>query len=193
MKKIALILAALVMGLSSYAQSTWAIDGSHSTVGFSIVHLVITEVNGTFGKYDGKLVTSKDDFSDASIDFKIDVASISTGNGQRDGHLKSGDFFDAEKFPSITFKGKSLTKVEGNKYKLVGDLTMKGVTKEVTLDTKYTGTVVGAYGKTRAGFKITGELDRFDYGLKWDAATEAGNLVVSKEVELDINIQLVKQ
>ncbi|MCI4671636.1 MAG: YceI family protein [Bacteroidia bacterium] len=192
MRNLFLLALAFFFASTASAQTTWGFDAVHSNVGFSITHLVISEVDGSFAKYEGKLTTSKEDFTDANIDFSIDVASINTGNEKRDGHLTSPDFFDAANHPKITFKGKSMKKVKGNKYKLTGDLSMKGVTKEVELDVKYSGTVQDPYGNTKAGFKITGELNRFDYGLKWDAATESGNLVVSKEVELDINVQLVK-
>lgn len=193
MKKLTFLTLTLLMGLAAQAQTTWVFDAAHSSVGFSVMHLVITEVDGKFEKYDGQLTTTKDDFTYANINFTIDVNSINTGQSKRDGHLKSDDFFDAGNHPQITFKGESLKKVKGNKYKLKGDLTMRGTTKPVELDVKYLGTVQDAYGNTKAGFKINGEVDRFDYGLKWDAATEAGNLVVSREVKIDVDVQLLKQ
>ncbi|MEO1416262.1 MAG: YceI family protein [Bacteroidota bacterium] len=193
MKNVSILLIALFMGIAAQAQTTWAFDKTHSNVGFSVTHLVISEVDGQFGSYDGKLVASKADFTDAVIDFEADINSISTGQSQRDGHLKSADFFDAAQFPKLTFKGKELTKVEGNKYKLTGDLTIKGVTKPVTMDVKYNGTVKDPYGNTKAGFKIMGEIMRKDFGLTWDQLTEAGGAVVSNEVYLNINMQLVKK
>ncbi|MEL6696670.1 MAG: YceI family protein [Bacteroidota bacterium] len=193
MKNVGILLIALLMGIAVQAQTTWAFDKTHSNVGFSVTHLVISEVDGQFSSYDGKLVASKADFTDAVIDFEADINSISTGQSQRDDHLKSAEFFDAAKYPKLTFKGKGLTKVEGNKYKLTGDLTIKGVTKPVTMDVKYNGTVKGPYGNTKAGFKIMGEIMRKDFGLIWDQLTEAGGAVVSNEVYLNINMQLVKK
>lgn len=193
MKNLFLLALAFVFASTASAQTNWGFDASHSTIGFSVTHLVVSEVDGTFGKFDGTLTTTKEDFTDAKIDFSIDVASVNTGNEKRDGHLKGDDFFDAANHPKITFKGKSLKKVKGNKYKLKGDLTMRGVTKEVELDVIYGGTAKDPWGNTRAGFKISGDVNRFDYGLKWDAATEAGNLVVDKTVQIDVKVELIKQ
>lgn len=174
------------------AQTAWKIDRSHSNVGFSVTHLIISEVTGQFKSFDGNIEFSKDDLSDAKINFSIDVASISTENEGRDKHLKSDDFFNAEKFPKISFVGKSIKKVDGKKYKLVGDFTMRDVTKSITLDVVYNGTVKDPWGNTKAGFKISGEVNRFDYNLKWNNLMEAGGAVVSKEVAISVNLELSK-
>lgn len=194
MSKIKLFAVVLILTASSlFAQTEWVLDKSHSQVGFSVTHLVITEVDGYFKDYDAKVVTKGDDFSTATIDFTINTNSIFTDSEGRDKHLRSDDFFNAEKFPQMTFKGKSLKKLGDNKYKLVGDLTIRDVTKQVELDVKYNGMVKDPWGNTKAGFKVTGEINRFDYNLKWDKAIETGSLVVGKEVELIIDLQLVKK
>jgi polyisoprenoid-binding protein YceI len=177
--------------LSINAQTKWTIDNAHSKVQFAVTHLIISEVTGQFKSFDGNIESSKDDFSDAKIDFSADIASINTDNEKRDTHLKSDDFFNAEKFPKMTFKGKSLKKIDEKNYKLVGDFTIRDVTKEVTLDVVYNGTVQ-AWGQTKAGFKIKGEINRFDYNLKWNALMEAGGAVVGKTVYITVDLELQK-
>lgn len=192
MKKTLIALVMVAAAFTVNAQTTWKSENSHTNVRFSVPHLVISETEGTFKKFEGTVVSNNADFTDAKIDFSIDVASINTDNEMRDNHLKSDDFFNAEKFPKITFKGASLKKVSGNKYVLEGDLTIRDVTKRVKLDVVYNGTVKDPYGNTKAGFKITGQLNRFDYNLKWNTVTEAG-AVVGKDVTLVVNLELVKQ
>ncbi|NMB83341.1 MAG: YceI family protein [Ignavibacteria bacterium] len=194
MRKINLFFALILFAATSLtAQTNWSVDKSHSKVGFSVSHLVITDVDGFFKEYDAKITTNGDDFSTANIDFTINTGSIFTDNEGRDKHLRSDDFFNAEKFPKMTFKGKSMRKVSDNKYKLVGDLTIRDVTKQVELDVRYNGMVKDPWGNTKAGFKVTGEINRFDYNLKWNTAIETGALVVGREVELIIDLQLVKK
>ena len=177
---------------SSTAQAgTWVIDKPHTNVKFSVAHLVISDVDGNFKSFDGTMASSKPDFSDAKITFTADVNSINTDNEMRDNHLESDDFFNAAKFPQIKFVSTSFTPQGDNKYKLVGDLTIRDVTKSVTFDVKYGGTVV-AMGGTHAGFKATTKIDRFDYNLKWSKATEAGGMVAGKEVEITINADFKK-
>ena len=192
MKK-AVFAVLLVLGFTLVnAQTKWNIDKSHSNVGFSVTHLVISEVTGQFKSFNADIETKNDDFTDAKINFTIDVASISTENEGRDKHLKSDDFFNAEKFPKITFVGKSFKKVDGKKYKLVGDFTIRDVTKQITLDVIFNGTVKDPWGNTKAGFKISGELNRMDYNVKWNNLIEAGGAVVSKEVAINVNLELNK-
>jgi polyisoprenoid-binding protein YceI len=177
---------------SSFAQtSLWTIDKPHTNVKFTVAHLVISDVDGNFKSYDGSMESSKTDFSDAKITFTADVNSINTDNDMRDNHLKSDDFLNAAKFPQIKFVSTSFTPQGDNKYSLVGNLTIRDVTKSVTFDVKYGGTVV-AMGGTHAGFKATTKIDRFDYNLKWSKATEAGGLVAGKEVEITINVDFKK-
>ena len=177
---------------SSKSQAgTWTVDKPHTNVKFSVAHLVISDVDGNFKSFDGTMESSKPDFSDAKITFTADVNSINTDNEMRDNHLKSEDFFNAAKFPQIKFVSTSFTPLGDNKYKLIGDLTIRDVTKSVTFDVKYGGTVV-AMGGTHAGFKATTKIDRFDYNLKWSKTTEAGGLVAGKDVEITINADFKK-
>lgn len=173
--------------------STWKIDNLHSQVQFKVKHLVVTTVTGHFTKFDASLEASKDDFTDAKITFEADVNSISTGNEQRDGHLKSDDFFNVEKFPKIKFVSTGVKKSDNEHYKLEGNITLRDVTKPISLDVVYGGTVKNPYGMTVAGFEINGKLNRKEFGLKWHAATEAGQIVVSDDVRLDVTVEMVKQ
>ena len=193
MKKLTILLGFLLLGAGAMAQSTWSFDKVHSNISFNVEHLVISEVTGKFGSFEGGVVSSNDDFTGSTVNFVIEVNSIDTDNERRDNHLKSDDFFNAEKYPNITFKGKSLKHVNGNKYKLKGDLTIRDVTKSVVLEVKYGGTITDNRGNVKAGFKITGMINRFHYQLNWDAAMEAGGLVVGKDVEIVCNIELIKQ
>ena len=170
----------------------WTIDPTHSEIHFKIKHLVISTVTGSFKSFQGEVDAEKDDFSDAKINATIDVNSIETNQSQRDEHLKSPDFFDAASFPQITFKSNQISK-NGEDYTLTGDLTIRGTTKPVSLKVEYGGGAKDMYGQTKAGFDATGKINRQDYGLRWSALTEAGGLVVSDEVKIEMSIQLVKQ
>lgn len=193
MKKLGTIMMALLLSMGLWAQtSNWNFDNSHSSVEFSIDHLVISEVTGKFTDYTGSVSTTNENFEEANIEFIIEVASINTDNSDRDDHLRGADFFDVAKYPQITFKSNSFKKVSGKKYQLSGDLTMHGVTKAVTFDVNYGGTVVDPWGNTKAGFKLTGELNRKDYGLTWSKALETGGLVVGDEVTLTVRVELAK-
>jgi polyisoprenoid-binding protein YceI len=183
----------VIISTSLFSQTTWSVDKAHTKVGFSVTYLVITDVEGYFKEYDAQITTSDDDFTKANIDFTVNVNSIFTDNDKRDTHLRSDDFFNAEKYPQMVFKGKSIKKIDDKNFKLTGDFTIRDVTKQVVLNVKYNGTVKDPWGNTKAGFKITGEIDRFDYNLKWNKSIETGSLVVGKEVELVINLQLVKK
>ncbi|AXY76953.1 polyisoprenoid-binding protein [Paraflavitalea soli] len=167
----------------------WTLDKSHSNVRFTITHNVVSELDGAFTTFDGSLESTKADYSDAKITFTIEVASISTYNENRDKHLKSADFFDAEKFPQIKFESTAFKPLGGNKYKLEGNMTVKDITKAVSFDVTFGGTINTQRG-AKAGFKAKTTINRFDYNLKWDRATEAGGLVVGKDVEVTINTEL---
>ena len=190
MKKLTLFTGLMMLGLLTYAQGTWNIDKTHSNVSFSVEHLVISEVTGKFGSFEGEIVSTSEDFIGSTVNFTIDANSVDTDNDRRDGHLKGDDFFGAKEYPKITFKGKSLEQVDGKKYKLKGDLTIRDVTKSVELDVKYGGTITDPRGNIKAGFKITGMINRFDYNMKFDAAMEAGGLVVGEEVEFVCNVEV---
>ncbi|PLX25209.1 MAG: polyisoprenoid-binding protein [Ignavibacteria bacterium] len=195
MKRFALIPALVfLLTAGAMAQKTaWNIDNSHTTIGFNVTHLVISEVDGKFNKYDGKIHTNGDNFENASVELTVDIASIYTGNEKRDGHLKSDDFFNAEKYPQMTFKSTSMKKTGKNTYDLKGKLTIRDVTKDVVLKVKHNGTVKDPWGNTVAGFKISGTLNRFDYKLKWNTLMEAGGAVVGEDIELDIDLELRKK
>lgn len=182
----------ITLSVVSFGQTDWNIDKSHSNVQFTVTHMVISEVTGSFNIFEGKLTQKNGkDFTGSSIDFTADAASIFTDNDKRDQHLRSDDFFNSEKYPKMSFKSKSFTKVNDKKYKLVGDLTIRDVTKEVTLDVDFMGTVKDNWGNNRAAFKLSGSIDRFDYGLKWNSLLEVGGAVVGKDVKINCNIQLV--
>jgi polyisoprenoid-binding protein YceI len=190
MKKINLMAAFLLVAGFAAAQTTWKIDKGHSKVGFSAVHMVVAETEGTFNEFDGTLISKTDDFDGAEVSFTAKVASINTANERRDGHLKSADFFDAEKFPEIKFVG-TLVK-DGGKYKLKGDYTMKGVTKKVEFDVTYGGKINTGRGE-KAGFKLAGNLNRQDYGLTWSNKTPGGEMVVGDDIQIIVKIELDKQ
>jgi polyisoprenoid-binding protein YceI len=189
MKKLIVFLVLCVAYLTQFAQTKWTVDNVHSSVKFTVTHLVISEVEGNFKVFSGTIVSKNTDFIDAAVDFSVDVKSINTDNEMRDNHLKSPDFFNAEKFPQMTFKSTSFKKVSGNKYDLTGDLTMHGITKQVKFDVTYGGSVKDPYGNVKAGFKALGTINRFDYDLKWNALTEAGGAVVSQEVAIGLRLE----
>ncbi|ADQ17853.1 YceI family protein [Leadbetterella byssophila DSM 17132] len=174
--------------------STWKIDPSHSEIQFKIKHLMISTVTGEFTDFDSTLecASEGEDFNGGKVNFTAKIDSINTKNEQRDGHLKSADFFDAEKYPEISFTSSSLD-LSGGEVVLKGDLTIKGTTKPITLTGDFGGVVVDGYGQTKAGFEVAGKLNRQDYGLTWSAVTEAGGVVVSDDVKLLLNVQFVKQ
>jgi polyisoprenoid-binding protein YceI len=192
MKKIILTLAIAVVGYTVSAQSKWNVDASHSNVKFSVSHMVISEVEGSFSGYEGTLDAPGADFNNSTINFSVNVGTVNTNSEQRDGHLKSADFFDVTKYPTMNFKSTSFKKTTGNNYQLEGNLTIKGVTKKVTFDVTYGGTVKDPYGNIKAGFKAKGSIKRMDYGLTWSALTEAGGMVVGDEVAIMFNIELAK-
>lgn len=173
--------------------ATYKIDPSHSEVTFKVKHLMITNVTGNFSKFDATLIADKEDFTDAAITFEAEISSVSTGSEQRDGHLLSDDFFNAEKFPKLSFVSTGITKKNDEEYELHGNLTIRDITKPVTLHVNYAGTVTDPWGNVKAGFEITGKINRKEFGLKWHAVTEAGGLVAGDEVKLNIQAQMVKQ
>jgi len=174
------------------ATTQWALDPSHSEIQFKVKHLMITTISGHFHSYDLEVLTDGDDFTTASkIEFAADVDSISTKNEQRDAHLKSAEFFNAEQHVVINFSGKKF-EPNADEYLLHGDLMIKGVTKPIILHVDFGGIVVDPYGQTKAGFTVTGKISRKEFGLTWDAVTEAGQIVVSDEIRINCDIQLIK-
>jgi polyisoprenoid-binding protein YceI len=190
MKKSILMTAAAALALSfTFEQSTWSVDKVHSQLGFSINHLGITDINGSFTTMETKISTSKDDFSDAVVELTADAGSINTNNAQRDAHLKNADFLDAEKFPTLSFKSTSFTKGKGQHYLVKGDFTMHGVTKPVELDAIYNGTTINPMTKKSiAGFKVTGIIKRSDFGI----SPETPAPLLSDEIKLNADLEFSK-
>lgn len=178
--------------METSVKTNWVIDPMHSEVHFKVKHLVISTVTGSFKSFEGSMEAGSADFQDASIQFSMDVNSIDTNQEQRDVHLKSADFFDAEQFPKISFKSTSFKK-DGDDYVLIGDLTIKNVTKQVKLDVEFGGIATDFYGNEKAGFEVAGKISRKEFGLTWDGITEAGAIVVGDDIKLSLNIQLAKQ
>lgn len=173
-------------------QSKWILDPTHSEIQFKVKHLVISTVTGTFKNFEASLITENEDFTDAEIDFSIAVDSIDTNQTDRDNHLKSADFFDAENFPDIKFKSTSFVK-DGDDYILNGDITVKDITKPIKFDVEFGGTATDFYNNEKAGFEITGKISRKEFGLTWSAVTEAGAIVVGDDIKLSASVQFVKQ
>lgn len=168
----------------------WNIDASHSEVKFKVKHLVISTVTGYFKQFEGTVESEMPDFSDAKIAFTADINSIDTNSEYRDTHLKSAEFFDADAYPKMTFENGTLTPKSDNNYVLNGDLTLKGITRPVALNVEFGGTANDFYGNVKAGFEISGKINRDEFGLTWSATTEAGHVVVSNEVRLEMHIQV---
>ncbi|APQ16556.1 YceI family protein [Maribacter hydrothermalis] len=174
--------------MNTATKTTWTIDADHSEIGFKVKHMMISTVKGAFEDFNATAETENDDFKDANFNFTAKIDSINTKNNDRDTHLKSEDFFNATAYPEMKFQSKSF---DGDT--IVGDLTIKDITKEVKLNTDFNGVAVDPYGQTKAGFEITGKINRKDFGLTWNAVTEAGSIVVSDTINLVVDMQFVKQ
>ena len=190
MKKILLFSLIVLHGGIIYAQTNWAVDKNHTNIGFSVTHMVISEVIGEFKDFEASVTDAPDDFIGAKVMFVAKTASISTDNENRDKDLRSERFFDAEAYPEIKFSGKIVK--EGDNLFLDGDFTMKDVTKNIKFDVKYNGTIPGRRGR-KAGFKVTGVINRFDYGIKYDSVIETGGLVASEDITITCNVELNEQ
>lgn len=173
--------------------SNWAVDASHSSVKFSVTHLTVSETEGLFKKFNGSIVSKSADFQGATINFTVDVNSINTDDEARDKHLKSDDFFNAEKYPNMSFAGTSFKKVKGNSYILEGNLTIRDVTKKVKFNVNYGGTVKDPWGNIKAGFKAKSRISRKAYGLKWGALTEMGGAVVGDDVDITLSLEFAQK
>ncbi|MDP4115643.1 MAG: YceI family protein [Bacteroidota bacterium] len=178
---------------SNNLNQIWNIDPAHSRIQFSVRHMVISEVIGNFKVFDLKMKSSEEDFSESEIEFNIDVNSIDTGIPDRDAHLKSDDFFGADKYETISFKSSSLKKLNDEQYKLIGNLTIRNITKPIELDVELGGIITDPWGNERAGFSIRGTISRFDYDLKWNSLIETGGAVVSKNVKIICDVEVIKQ
>ena len=179
------------METATLTTTKWGIDATHSEVQFKVKHLVIATVTGFFKKFSGSVETDREDFEGAKVNFSIEANSIETNMPDRDAHLRSADFFAAAEYPTLDFAG-TLKQVKDARYTLNGNLTIRGISKPVALDVEFGGTMVDPWGNTKAGFEINGKINRKDVGLNWNALTEAGGMVVSEEVKIHINAELVK-
>lgn len=194
MKTIVTSLAALlIITVNSPEAKQWQLDKSHSSINFAIDHLMVSETVGKFEDYTLEVKADKEDFTDASFSFTAKINSINTNEPKRDEHLKQEEFFDAKKYPTISFKSKSFKKLKDNSYKIKGDLTIKNVTKPVEFDAKFGGIIKDPWGGTRSGLKVWGEINRFDYGLKYNSLLDTGGLAVGKEVRFTCNIELIEK
>jgi polyisoprenoid-binding protein YceI len=173
-------------------RTSWVIDPTHSEVSFKVKHLMISNVKGIFKDFEAQVATVGNDFSTADINFTLKPASIDTGSPDRDAHLKSADFFDVENFAEMKFKANSFVSKDDENYTLEGDLTIKGVSRSVKLDVEFGGLVTDPWGNEKAGFTINGKINRKDWGLNWNAALEAGGVLVGEEVRISIELELLK-
>ena len=174
------------------SKTIWNVDALHSEVQFKVKHLVISTVTGSFKSFSGSAVTEGDEFENAAIEFTIDVNSVDTGQPGRDEHLKNADFFEAETYPQFKFVSTGFTKIKGDLYKLIGNLTIKGITKEVELEAEYGGTEKDTFGNIKVGFEVTGAIDRKDFNVKFNGLTETGGLALGEIIKIIANIQLAK-
>ena len=174
------------------AKTKWAIDPYHTEILFKVKHLVISTVTGKFEKFDGSVLTNGNDWNDAQVEFSADINSINTGASDRDNHLKSADFFDAANYPKLTYKSTSFKKTADDKFVMNGEMTVRGTTHPLEIKVEFGGIMVDPYGNTKAGFELSGKLNRKEFGLHWNAVTEAGGMVVADEVKLAINVELAK-
>lgn len=177
----------------SEEKTKWVLDAAHSEIGFKVKHLMLTNVKGEFKTFEASIYTTGDDFMSAEIDFWLDPASVDTRSADRDGHLKSADFFDVENHKQINFVANTYEAVDNDgSYELYGDLTIKGITHRVKLDVEFGGVMTDPWGNKKAGFTINGKINRKDFGLNWNAALEAGGVLVSDEVRISCEVQLMK-
>ena len=185
-------LTRVVNGATLPAPGTFGFDASHTTIGFSVRHMMVAKVRGTFGEFAGSL-TVADEITDSTVEMTIQAASFSTGDANRDAHVKSADFLEVETYPTLAFKSTSIKPAGGNRYKVTGDFTVRDVTRPLTLDVEFEGVVQDPYGNQRIGFSATGEINREEFGVKFNAALETGGVVVSSTVKLEIEAEAVRQ
>jgi polyisoprenoid-binding protein YceI len=187
MKKLNVLIVLLLLAGSTFAQTTWTVDKAHSKLGFTVTHLMVSEVDGTFNSFDAKITATKEDFSDASVELTADVNSVDTNNERRDTHLKSADFFDATQFPALSFKSTSIKKTGEKTYKVTGDLTMHGVTKSVDLDATLIGTTASRDGKKISGWKVTGTINRIDFKVGTSGPSVSDEVILTAKAEFKSN------
>jgi polyisoprenoid-binding protein YceI len=174
------------------AKQNWVVDPAHSTIEFTVKHMMVSKVRGTFDNFEAKIEADANDLTDANIEFSIDIESINTRNKDREAHLKSGDLFDAENHPKMTFKSTNIVKTDDNEYDVTGDFTIKGITKPETFKVTFEGEGTNPWGQQVAGFSAVGKINRSEYGLTWNAALETGGVLVGDEVKISIEIEASK-
>ncbi|NGF55374.1 YceI family protein [Parapedobacter sp. SGR-10] len=175
------------------AKSIWAIDPTHSEIGFKVKHMMFTNVSGKFNAFEATIENEDDQFDTSVVSFSAEVNSVDTNNADRDNHLRSADFFDVEQFPKISFKSTEIKKINEGQFKVSGDLTIKDVTQNVTLDAEYSGLMKDPWGNTKAGVSLNGKINRKEFGLTWNAALETGGVLVGEDIKLAAEVQLIKQ
>ncbi len=193
MKNLLFTVLLLTASLAFAGDTTWKLDLSHSKALFTVSHMVISEVTGRFTDFDLNLIQKGNDFTGSTVSVTVKTTSINTDNDGRDKHLRSADFFDVEKYPEATFVSKSFTKNADGTYTVTGDFTLRGVTKQISLTAKFNGTMKDPWGNERAGFKVTGTINRAEYGLKWNKVLEAGGFMVGENIDLTFQVELVKE
>jgi polyisoprenoid-binding protein YceI len=171
---------------------TWNIDPTHTSINFSVRHMVVSKVRGRFAKYSGSLDIDEEDLAQSKLDVTIEAASIDTGIVDRDNHLRSADFFDVEKFPELRFRSTRIEKTGDDRYRIIGSLTIRDVTREVVLDTEYGGRAKDPWGSERMGFLAKAKIDRKDFGLRWNQVLEAGGVLVGDQIEIDIDLEAAR-
>ena len=183
------------MTTATLTTTKWGLDQAHSEIRFKAKHMMISTITGEFKNYDVTIETNGDkeeDFTTAKIFYTADVSSIETGNEQRDGHLRTNDFFNPEQYPKITFASTSLEKVNATHYKMLGDLTIRDVTKQISLDVEFEGKVTDPWSNTKYGFTVDGKINRKEFGLNWNVITEAGGILVGEEIKIHASVQIAK-
>lgn len=173
--------------------TTWEIDPTHTNIEFAVKHMMVSTVKGRFRDFEGSIAIDEQDPRNSSVNFSVNAASVDTGLDQRDEHLRSDDFFNAERFPRLNFTSKRVEKVDDDNWKIAGDLTIRDVTREVVLDTEFEGQGPDAFGGYRAGFIATTQINRKDFGLNWNAMIEAGGVAVSDKVKISLNVEAIRQ
>ena len=169
--------------------AVWNIDATHTNVGFTVKHMMVSKVRGNFNQFEGTIEGDPTDLANSKVQFKIDVDSINTSNEDRDNHLRSADFFDVENYPEMTFTSTKIVQTDDDEYEITGDLTMKGVTKEVTLEAEFEGKGVNPWGQEVVGFSVEGKVNRKDFGLTWNQTLETGGVLVSETIKIVIELE----
>jgi polyisoprenoid-binding protein YceI len=188
----ALLVIFVVAVQPAVAQSAWTIDSSHSAAHFQVKHLMISTVRGEFSKMSGKIVYDGSNYASIQVEATIDVASVNTREPKRDDHLRNADFFDAATFPKISFKSKRVEKISGNRFSLIGDLTMRGITREVALNVEASPIIKGMSGESRMGAQATTKINRQDYGVKWNRTMDSGGVVIGDEVQITLDLEIIR-